>query len=154
MKKIVVMLTLGLLVTGSSFAQNTTAQENKPRTEHRGHRGDKARKSPEEMATRRTEKMVQTLNLNKSQQRKLQALNLKRAQEMQAMHAKRGEATSRQSMRSEKKASKARYEAELKDILNKKQYAKYEAQREEMRARQEQKHEHRKGMRGERHQRS
>jgi periplasmic protein CpxP/Spy len=150
MKKLIVMLTLGLLVTGSSFAQTAPQKDKKQRMEQRGKRVQENRKTPEQMAAKRTEMLTKKLDLNKSQQKKLQALNLKQAQEMQAMRAQRGEATNRESMRSERKASKARYEAELKDILNKKQYAQYEAHREEMRARYEQKREHRKGQRGER----
>ncbi|MCC9136454.1 DUF4890 domain-containing protein [Pontibacter silvestris] len=136
MKKVIVMLTLGVMVAGSSFAQNAPQKDRKNRTEQRGERGDKARKSPEEIATLRTEKLSKKLDLNNSQTKKLQALNLKQANEMQAMRTKYKDADRRNpKQREEMKAVHAKWEAELKDILNKKQYAQYEADRNEMRAR-------------------
>jgi periplasmic protein CpxP/Spy len=153
MEKIIAMLSLGVLMAGTTYAQTTAPQkERKQRTEQRGERVQKNKKTPEEKAARHTEMLTKKLDLNKSQQRKLQALNLKRAQEMQAMHANRSEASNRKAMRSERKESKARYEADLKDILNKKQYAQYEAHREEMKAKHAEKRDHHKGSRGERRQ--
>ena len=140
MKKIIVMLSLGVLVAGTSFAQNAPHKDKKSRTEHRRERDsfkDRERKSPEERATLRTERLSKQLDLNKSQTRKLQALNLKHAQEMEAMRAQYKNADKRGKNREAIKASHAKWEAELKDILNKKQYAKYEAERNEMRARRE-----------------
>ncbi|WP_242929436.1 hypothetical protein [Pontibacter vulgaris] len=150
MKKIIAMLALGALMAGTTYAQTTAPQkERRHRTEQRGKRVQKYKKSPEEIAAKRTEMLAKKLDLSKRQQKKLQELNLKRAQEMQA---NRGEARDRKSMRSDRQASKARYEAELKDILNKKQYAQYEAHREEMKVKHAQKRDHRKGERGERRQ--
>ena len=153
MKKIIAMLAMGMMMAGATYAQDAPKKERKHRTEQRGERMQKQRKSPEEMAAKRTEMLTKRYDLNKSQQRKLQALNLKHSQEKHALHANRGEARNKESMGDARKASRARYEAELKDILNKKQYAQYEADKAEMRAKHEQKREHRKGMRGERQQR-
>ncbi|MEJ8803538.1 hypothetical protein [Pontibacter sp. H249] len=152
MKKIIAILSLGVLMAGTTYAQEAPKKERKLRTEQRGERMHKQRKSPEEMAAKRTEMLTKRYDLNKSQQKKLEALHLKRAQEKNVLHANRGEARNKESMRSERKASRARYEAELKEILNKKQYAQYEADKAEMRAKHEQKREHRKGQRGERQQ--
>lgn len=140
-------------MAGTTYAQTAPQKERKHRTDQRGEYRHKHKKSPEEMAARRTEVLTRKLDLNKSQQKKLQALNLKHVQERQAMmQANRGEVRNRENMRSERQASRARYDAELKDILNKKQYAKYEAERNEMKAKRNQKHEHRKEQRGERQQ--
>lgn len=145
------MLSLGMLMAAdTTYAQNVPQKERKQRTEQRGERMQKQRKSPEEMAARRTEMLAQKYDLNKSQQKKLQAL--KHAQEKHALHANKGEARNKKSMRTERQASRASYEAGLKDILNKKQYAQYEADKAEMRAKHEQKREHRKGQRSERQQ--
>ena len=149
MKKILAMLVMGMMMAGTTYAQNAPQKERKQRTEQRGERIQKHRKSPEEMAAKRTQKLTQKYDLNKSQQKKLQALNLKHAQEKHALHANRGEARDHRSARGEMQASKARYEAELKDILNKKQYAQYEADKAEKRAKHEQKREQRKAQRGE-----
>ncbi len=147
------MLSLGVFMAGAAYAQNAPQKEKKQRTEQRGERMQKQKKSPEEMAAKRTEMLTKKYDLNKSQQKKLEALNLKQAKEKNALHANRGEARNKENMRSERQASRARYEAELRDILNKKQYAQYEADKAEMKAKHEQKREHRKGgPRGERQQ--
>ncbi|MBC5994714.1 DUF4890 domain-containing protein [Pontibacter cellulosilyticus] len=152
MKKFIAVLSLSVLMAGTTYAQQEPQKERKQRTEQRGERVQKHRKSPEEMAAKRTEKLTQKYDLSKSQQRKLQALNLKHAQEKHALHANRGEARNHRSARGEMQASRARYEAELKDIMNKKQYAQYEADKAEKRARHDQKREHRKAHKGERQQ--
>ncbi|WP_439880452.1 hypothetical protein ACSX1A_14995 [Pontibacter sp. MBLB2868] len=146
MKKIIAILSLGVLMAGTTYAQTTPQKERKHRTE----RKQKQKRSPEEMAAKRTEMLTKKLDLNKSQQKKLLALNLKHAQEKQAMmQANRGEVRNHENMRSERQANRARYEAELKDILNKKQYAQYEADKAEMHARHEKKREQRKEQKGE-----
>ncbi|WP_242923696.1 DUF4890 domain-containing protein [Pontibacter liquoris] len=135
MKKIIVALALGLFVTGSTFAQTTTPQEKKTRTERHDGNRQRVKKSPEERAKLRTEKLTKELGLNNSQAKQLEALNLKQSQEMQALRADhtRGEKLS-PAQREQKKAHHAAYEASLKDILTKKQYAQYQEKREQMRA--------------------
>lgn len=147
MKKVIVMLTLGVLVAGSSFAQDAPQKENKSRTEQRKSRDfGRDKKSPEERAQLRTERLSQKLDLNSAQTRKLQALNLKQVNEMQAMRAKYKDADRRNpKQREEMKALHTKWEAELKDILTKKQYAQYEADRKEMRAHLEKRGEQHKG---------
>lgn len=135
MKKIIVILTLGVFVTGASFAQTTPQKERKQRTEQRGDRGDRAQQSPEERAAKRTERMAQELDLNESQQQQLQALYLKQAQEMQAMRAEAKSTEDRSTLREEMKTRRAQWESELKGILSEEQYAKYEAEQQEMRSR-------------------
>lgn len=150
MKKIIAALALGILVTGSTFAQTSPQKEGKHRAEHRSERKDKVKKSPEDRAKLKTEKLSKQLDLNSLQTKRLMALNLKQAQEMQAMRAQhqKGEKRNPQ-QREQMKAAHARWNAELKDILTKKQYAQYEATREEQRAKHQQGREHRKGQRGE-----
>ncbi|GAB3202587.1 hypothetical protein ABID22_002711 [Pontibacter aydingkolensis] len=154
MKKIIAMLAMGLMITGAAYAQDAPKKDKKQRTEQRGERMQKQKKSPEEMAAKRTEMLTKKYDLNKSQEKKLQALNLRHAQEKHALHANRGEARDHRSARGEMQGSKARYEAELKDILNKKQYAQYEADKAAKHAKHEQKREQRKAQRGGRMQRS
>ncbi len=108
------------------------------------HKGE--RKSPEERAKVRTERMTQELDLSKAQAKKVEALYLKETKEREAKRAnfKKGDkkdAAGREQMRAERMAAHQRHNEELKDILNKKQYAKYEEmqaqKREQMKARHE-----------------
>lgn len=135
MKKTLMVLALGVLVAGSSLAQQAPQKERKHRTEQRDRKDRKGSRTPEERAARRTEKMGKELGLNKSQTRKLQALNLKKMQQREGMRAqyKAGDKRSRD-QRQEMKATREKWDAELKDILTKKQYAQYQEQRKEMRA--------------------
>jgi periplasmic protein CpxP/Spy len=142
MKKIIVMLSLGVLVAGSSYAQTTPQKDKKERTEQRGAKkgyakGDKAKKSPEERAQLRTEKMSERYELNASQKNQLQALNMRQAKEKQSMRANYKGAEDKSQMRDTMKANHAKWQAELKGILTAQQFAKYEADREEMRSKME-----------------
>ncbi|MFT2009231.1 DUF4890 domain-containing protein [Pontibacter sp. 13R65] len=134
MKKIIVMLALGVMVAGGSYAQDAPQAGKKNKTEHRAHKGRKqASKAPEERAKMRTERMAQKYELNKSQQNKLEALHLKQASEREAMRANRQQASAdREATKEAMKANHAQYQAELKKILNNKQYAQYKADRKEM----------------------
>lgn len=142
MKKVILMLSLGVLIAGSSIAQQAPQKEKRNRTEHRDGRDNREHKSPEELAAFRTEKMSKELGLNKKQTRKLQALNLKQANEhemirAQYRHADKGNKNQRREMRASRermRTSREKWDAELKDILTKKQYAQYQEQRKEMRA--------------------
>lgn len=140
MKKLIAVLSLGMLVAGSSYAQTTTPQKDqKPRSEYRGANGDRVQKTPEEMAQMKTDRMAQKLELNASQKNQLQALNLRHAQEMKAMresHKAAGEKTAedRAKMQEARKASHDNWQAELKSILTTEQFAKYEADHDEMKS--------------------
>lgn len=85
----------------------------------------------------RTERMAQKLELNGSQKNQLQALNLRHAQEMKAMregHKAAGERTGedRAKMKETNKLSHEKWQAELKSILTDQQFARYEADKAEM----------------------
>ena len=150
MKKNLLMLVLGVLVAGSSAVPALAQNQDRPRQEVRKQkeRGERVRKSPEERAKARAERLSKELDLNKSQARKVEALYLKEAKERDSKRAnfKRGDkkdAASREQMRAEMMAAHQRHSEEMKDILNKKQYAKYEElqakRREQMKARHQEK---------------
>ncbi|MGV3540015.1 MAG: hypothetical protein ACO1OQ_09400 [Rufibacter sp.] len=129
MKKVIAMFALGVMVAGTSFAQEAPKKDKKPRTERSAQDGRKGeRKSPEEMAAKRAEMLGKQYGLSTAQQAKLLALHKRQAQEMTAM---RGEHTRGQELSQEKKdamkAKHAQWEAELKSIFTPEQYAKYEA---------------------------
>lgn len=138
MKKLFAALSLGMLVVGSSYAQTTTPQQNQnPRSVQRDAMKNRAQKSPEEMAQKRTDKLAQKLELNASQTNQLQALNQRHAQEMKAMresHRATGEKTAEEKakMQEARKASHDKWQTELKGILTPQQFAKYEADKAEM----------------------
>ncbi|KAA3436962.1 DUF4890 domain-containing protein [Rufibacter hautae] len=146
MKKVVVMLALGLAIAGTSQAQDNPqrGQRAENRTEqgrgNREGRRDGARKeklSPEQHATKRTEMLSQKYDLNNSQKKKLQALNLKHAQQLESFrgqYAQKGERTQRKEQHQQLKSLRADWDKELKDILTKKQYAKYQEDRKQMQA--------------------
>ncbi|OKL41197.1 DUF4890 domain-containing protein [Pontibacter flavimaris] len=148
MKKKLLALALGVLVMGSTVAPAVAQDTTKPRQEAsmRKHKGE--RKSPEERAEARAERMTRELDLNKSQAKKVEVLYLKEAKEREAKHANfkkadKRDTASRKQMRTEMMAAHQRHNEELKDILNKKQYARYEEmqakKREQMKARHQEK---------------
>ena len=69
-------MTLCLLAGTSAFAQDRRA----PRT--------KERPTAEQMAQRKTDRMVEKLNLNEDQSKQLYELNLQEVKDMQAQHEK------------------------------------------------------------------
>ena len=130
------MLSLGVLIAGTSFAQNAPRKERKSRIENRDQRRDLKKKSPAERAAKQTETLSQKLDLSARQKRKVEELNLKQNQELEALRSKNNIANRRdKTQRQEMRRLKAEREEALKDILSKKQYAKYEADRKEMRDR-------------------
>ena len=140
MKKIMAVLSLGILVAGSSYAQTVPQkdqQEKRARIEHRAERAERAKKSPEEMAQLKTERMAQKLDLTATQKNQLQALNLRQAEEMKAMRESLKGSEDRTKIREVRKASHDKWQAELKSILTEKQYAQYEADRAQMSKRSE-----------------
>ncbi|GAB3579995.1 periplasmic heavy metal sensor [Hymenobacter daeguensis] len=79
--------------------------------------------NPEEMAKRQTERMTQELGLNADQAAKVQQIQTARAQEMQAMRGQAG--GDRDKMREQMQASRAKYDAQYKEVLTADQYTKY-----------------------------
>lgn len=141
MKKILLMLSFGLMVAGTANAQENIKPGKKEHGEHhQDRRGNRERKNPEEMAARHTEMLSKQLNLSDKQKSKVQEITLKRSQESEAlrhrmMEAKAQDQHQRSLAHQEMKAINDRWEADLKDILSKKQYSQFEASREEMKNR-------------------
>jgi periplasmic protein CpxP/Spy len=141
MKKIFAMLSLGLLMAGAASAQEVMPNDRKARFENReDRRGHRERKTPEEIATRQTEMLNKKLALSNKQQKKVQEISLKRAQETEALRSRYADSQEqargrKAGVHQEMKAINDRWEADLKDILSKKQYTQYEASREEMKSR-------------------
>jgi periplasmic protein CpxP/Spy len=146
MKKIIVLLALGVLIAGTASAQEALKSDRKARSENRENREDRklkrVRKSPEELAARQTEILNKTLDLSKKQQKKVTELSLKRIQETEALRSRYAASTSKDQGRGrnaglhqEMKAIHDHWEAGLQDALSKKQYTQYEASHKEMKSR-------------------
>jgi protein CpxP len=141
MKKIFAMLALGTLIAGAASAQEVVKSDRKARSENQENRKfNRQRRNPEELAARQTEMLNKKLDLSKKQQKKVQEINLKRTQETEALRSRYAAAKDQGRGRNgglhqEMKATNDRWEASLKDILSKKQYAQYEASRQEMKSR-------------------
>ncbi|RAJ07970.1 DUF4890 domain-containing protein [Arenibacter echinorum] len=127
MKKLVVLV---VLMAGiSAIAQ-------KPERE-RGHRGDMKDMSPEQIATLQTKQMTLALDLTDTQQKEIQSLNLenavKRSEKMNEMKAKKESGEAKKLTSEERFAMKTAMldhqiaqKEEMKKILNKEQYEKWE----------------------------
>lgn len=116
MKKFLLPLLALALSATAAAAQTTPAQQ-----------GGHPQRTPDEMAIRQTKGLAKRLNLSADQSTKIQQIMLARDQEMQA---KRGEmqsaATSdRQQLREQMKASRAKYEEQLKAVLTPEQLTQY-----------------------------
>ncbi|WP_207434401.1 hypothetical protein [Sabulibacter ruber] len=143
MKKMIAMLSMGILIAGSSFAQTTLPQEGrKPRFEQRGERsqGQKEKKTPEQFAADRTARLDKQLNLTEAQEKRINNLFLQQSREREQLRANRQPGEKRDGQnKGFKKEAHAKWEAELKQILTKEQYAKLEVNRQEKRTRFERK---------------
>lgn len=96
---------------------------------------DKVQKTPQERAHARAERMARELGLSPEQQAKVEAIDLKYAEQARALRAE--DEAQREAMRKEGKGKAIREgrEAELKAVLTPEQYTKWQAKREEMKAR-------------------
>ncbi|MFV0565495.1 MAG: hypothetical protein ACK5NB_06665 [Flavobacteriaceae bacterium] len=120
------------------------AQEEKKERPNRGEMMERMNDyTPEEMATLRTKKMTLDLDLNQSQQDDVYKLNLENAKTHKAMmeqfKAKRENADAEKPTKEERlKMANAQLDrqielkAKMKSILNEDQYAKWEANRDQM----------------------
>lgn len=85
--------------------------------------------TPEEMATKRTERMTTDLDLTEDQQKEILAINLKSAEVFGKFRGKKRDDFSeeeREEMRSKMKELQAENQEKMKKILSEEQYAKWE----------------------------
>ena len=91
-------------------------------------RGGRMQGSPEEMAERQAERLTKELGLTANQTTKVQAILLARTQEMQAMRGQaRDGSGNRGQMREQMLAGRAKYDAQLREVLAPEQYTKFTA---------------------------
>jgi hypothetical protein len=124
MKKYLLPLFAAFAFTvGTAAAQTTTTTTDAGAMQGRGN--GRQQGSPDEMAKRQSERMTQELGLNADQTAKVQQILLARGQEMQSMRGQGG--GDRSQMREQMQTSRAKYDAQFKDVLTADQYTKYTA---------------------------
>ena len=127
-----------IIIAVALLALQVTAQEQKKERQNKQDRSHKMMNlSAEDMATLQTKKMTLSLDLNESQQAKIQKINLENATKRKAMMAERkakkesGTAQKptqeqRVKMANAKLDNKIATKAKMKKVLNEEQYAKWE----------------------------
>ncbi|MCC2545463.1 DUF4890 domain-containing protein [Hymenobacter sp. BT175] len=121
MKKNLILLAAFLLTGGAATAQTQATQS---ANDGQGQM-ERAGQTPDERAARQTERLSKELGLTADQSTRIRQILLSREQEMQAMRGKREAGTDRQALGQEMKASRARYDAQFKEVLTAEQYTRF-----------------------------
>ncbi|MBX0290160.1 DUF4890 domain-containing protein [Hymenobacter sp. HSC-4F20] len=140
MKKLLVLFAAFSFSAAAASAQTTPVKA--PHAQHQ--KGTKTAKTPEQRAEQKAKSLSQKLGLSASQTEQVRQLNLARFQEMQAKRTQVATAANKQQRHQEMKASKDRYEAQLKQILSAEQYTKYAQLQAEKQAKHKGQHQPRK----------
>ncbi|HKJ79071.1 MAG TPA: DUF4890 domain-containing protein [Prolixibacteraceae bacterium] len=119
MKKIGLIVGVLVMVVSASMAQP---------------RGGQRDFDPEEMAKRQTERLKETLDLSKDQEKKVYELNLESGKEMSKLRDQRGSGNN-DGMREKMSEIRDGQNEKMKKILTDKQWVKYEKYLEERRER-------------------
>jgi len=102
-----------------------------PNQMQRPMRGDRMNMTPEQRADQQAQRLTKQLGLSADQTAKVKALSLAQQQEMQNMRSQASASTDRQAMMQSMKASRSKYEEQLKGILTSDQYTKYTTMRDQ-----------------------
>lgn len=115
-----------MALTVMTMSMSAAAQD-KPTTQEQ-----RPRMTTEERAKARTQRMTQDLGLSAEQLARVEALNLKHVKEGEVLSA--SDDKERAARRAEMNDRKAAYEKELKTVLTPEQFSKWEAKKDEMKA--------------------
>lgn len=129
MKKTLFLLAVFALTAGAASAQ-TTRQGSSDQMQ-RPMRSDRMNMTPEQRADQQAQRLTRQLSLSADQTAKVKALSLSQQQEMQTVRGQASASTDRRAMMQNMKASRAKYEEQLKGILTSDQYTKYTTMRDE-----------------------
>ena len=127
MKTYLLPLLAALALTTGTVAAQTTTPPSPTSAAPESHGYGRQQGTPEEMATRQSQRLTQELGLNADQTTKVQQILLTRGQEMQAMRTQAHDAANRDQMREQMQTSRAKYDAQFKALLTADQYTKYTA---------------------------
>ncbi|ALD21412.1 hypothetical protein [Hymenobacter sp. DG25A] len=132
MKKMLALVAMAALFTTAASAQTTTTTPQGPGTHHgRGMGMGHEKMTPAQRAEKMSQHLTQQLSLSADQTSKVQAILLAQGQEIDAIHTKYAASTDRKAAMPEMKATREKYEAQLKGVLTAEQYAKYDKMRDE-----------------------
>ncbi|RAK66127.1 hypothetical protein [Hymenobacter edaphi] len=149
-------LILGLAgsFAGSSFATDfgqDTGQDRRELRQDRDKDGDKdhkkGRKDDAQRRQQRSEKLAKELGLSSKQKTKVDQIFLEQQQQMQALRG-RAQGADRSQLRGEAQRIHESTDKKLKDVLSKKQYAQFEAKRQERQKQMQQRRGQHDGRRG------
>jgi protein CpxP len=119
-KSLLSLLAALLLMAGAATAQTTPPA----RPDGRPPRGEQH--SPEDMATRQSQHLSKELGLTADQTARVQQIMLAQGQEMQAQRGQgKPDASTREQTMAAMKASRAKYDAQFKQVLTAEQYTKF-----------------------------
>lgn len=117
------------LLAAFALTIGAAAAQTQPATLPAGGREHRQQGTPEERATRQSEKMTKELGLTADQSSRIKQILLARDQEMQALRGQGKPAEgSREQMGTQMKASREKYDAQFKQVLTADQYTKYAQQ--------------------------
>ncbi|MDT0643641.1 hypothetical protein RM553_12430 [Zunongwangia sp. F363] len=120
MKKLILLLIM--LISVSAFSQDEGRRM-----------GNRANRSPEEMANFASDRMTKMLDLNETQQEQVKSFYLERAEEMQKMRKENSGNLSREDRRKIMQEAALAEDEEMQKILTEEQYQKWQKSREERR---------------------
>ncbi|HEX8428674.1 hypothetical protein [Hymenobacter sp.] len=123
------LLSLATSFGASTFAATTAAFGQEQRQgQGKDHRHDKGQRGAQNQQ-RRLDEMTKKLGLSSKQKSKIEKIFQEQQQQMQALRSRSG--NDRSQMRADVKSIRESSDKKLKDVLSKKQYAQFEAKRQE-----------------------
>ncbi|WP_426060825.1 hypothetical protein [Hymenobacter sp. B1770] len=127
MKSFLMPLMAAFALTVGTAAAQTTTQTAPANGSQDGRGYGRSQGTPEEMASRQSQRMAQELGLSADQTTRVQQILLARSQERQAMRGQGRGATNRDQMRTQMEANRTKYDNQFKEVLTTDQYTKYTA---------------------------
>jgi protein CpxP len=135
MKKMLVLLAAFALTAGAASAQTTPATTTAPMGGHQGHMGQRGQgrmnMTPEQHADMQAQRLTQQLGLSAEQTTQVRAIALAEAQEMKTTRDQAMASTDRKAGMEQMKATRDKYDAQLKAVLTPDQATKYAALRDQ-----------------------
>lgn len=139
------LLGLGTSVAHTSFAATTAiGQEQRQDRDHDHGKGDQKGQRGAQYQQRRLDQMAKDLDLSSKDKGKVEKIFQEQQQQMQALHS-RSNSTDRSQAMAERKRIQESTDKKLKDVLSKKQYAQFEAKRQERQRQMADRHNDRRG---------
>jgi protein CpxP len=133
MKKMLALLAAVALTAGAASAQTTTTTSTAP-TNHEGHMGQRGQgrmnMTPEQRADMQAQRLTKQLGLSADQTTQVRAIALAEAQEMKTMREQATASTDRKAGMEQMKATRDKYDAQLKAVLTPDQATKYAQMRD------------------------